>query len=74
MENQKELLLQKLREIEEQAQTLTLALPTGLPLHRTRQIQSLAAHLALQVELENAGGHLRDAANDNQRAQTGSPA
>jgi hypothetical protein len=74
MENQKHELLQALREIEEHAGTLAKTLPAGLPLHRARQIRSMAAHLALQTELEKAGGHLRDAANDAARGENRSPA
>lgn len=74
MENEKQELLQKLREIEEHADALARTLPPGLPLHRVRQIRSMAAHLALQTELEKAGGHLLDAANDAARGENRSPA
>ena len=74
MEKEKQELLQALRQIEEHAYTLANALPAGLQLHRARQIRSLAAHLALQTELEKAGGHLHDAANDAARGENRSPA
>lgn len=74
MENQNQEVVQALRRIEEHAQALVTTLPAGLPLHRARQIRSMAAHLALQVELEKAGGHLREAANDAARGQNRSPA
>jgi hypothetical protein len=74
MEIQKQEVLQKLREIEEHAAALAQALPPGLPLNRARQIRSVAAHLALQTELEKAGGHLLEAANDEARGQNRSPA
>jgi hypothetical protein len=73
MENQKQGLLQALRRIEEQADTLAKVLPAGLQLHRAR-LWSMAAHLALQTELETAGGHLHDAANDAARGENRSPA
>jgi len=74
MENRQHELLKKLREIEDKAEALALALPTGLQLHRARQIHSMAAHLALQLELEGAGGHLLDAANDAARGEQRGPA
>ena len=74
MKNQDEKVLHTLREIEEHAEALAKMLPAGLPLSRARQIKSLAAHLALQTELEQAGGHLRDAANDAARNESRSPA
>lgn len=74
MEKDKQEVLKKLREIEEHAQALAKTLPAGLPLHRARQIRSMAAHLALQTELEKAGGHLHDAANDAARGENRNPA
>jgi hypothetical protein len=74
MKNQNDEVLQALRQIEEHAEALARTLPTGLPLHRARQIKSMAAHLALQTELEKAGGHLHDAANDAARGENRSPA
>ena len=74
MENDKQEVLQALRQIEEHAGALARTLPAGLPLHRARQIKSMAAHLALQTELEKAGGHLHDAANDAARRENRSPA
>jgi len=74
MEKPNEEMLRALREIEEHAQALAQMLPRGLPWHRARQIKSLAAHLALQTELEKAGGRLRDAANDAARNEQCSPA
>jgi hypothetical protein len=74
MENGKEEVLKKLREIEEHADALVKSLSPGLPLHRARQIRSMAAHLALQTELEKAGGHLLDAANDALRTEHRNPA
>lgn len=74
MKNQENELLKKLREIEHHAQALSRSLPAGVSLHRTRLIQATAAHLALQVELEGAGGHLLDAANDAARSEKRTPA
>ena len=74
MENQKEEVLQALRQIEEHAEALTKMLPAGLSMHRARQMKSMAAHLALQTELEKAGGHLWDAANDATRQENRTPA
>lgn len=74
MEKQKQEVLHALRQIEEHAEALAKTLPSGLPLHRVRQIKSMAAHLALQTELEKAGGHLHDAANDAARNENRSPA
>jgi len=74
MENHNQEVLQALRQIEEHADALARTLPAGLPLHRARQIKSMAAHLALQTELEQAGGHLHDAANDATRGENRSPA
>jgi hypothetical protein len=65
---------QALRQLEEHAEALSRTLPAGLPLNRARQIRSMAAHLALQTELEQAGGHLHDAANDAARAASRNPA
>lgn len=73
MKNEQYEVLKKLRDIEDYAESLARALPAGLQLHRARQIQAMAAHLALQVELEGAGGHLRDAANDAARAEQRTP-
>lgn len=74
MENENDKVLHALREIEEHAEALAKMLPGGLSLSRARQIKSLAAHLALQTELEKAGGHLRDAANDAARNEHRTPA
>lgn len=74
MENRKEELLKKLREIEQHADALMKSLSPGLPLSRVRQIRSMAAHLALQTELEGAGGHLLEAANDAARGEQRNPA
>jgi hypothetical protein len=74
MKNHNQELLQALRQIEGQAEALASMLPSGLQLHRARQIRSMAAHLALQTELEKAGGHLRDAANDAARGENRTPA
>lgn len=74
MENRKQEVLHALRQIEENAEALAKLLPAGLQLHRARQIKSMAAYLALQTELEKAGGHLRDAANDAARGENRSPA
>jgi hypothetical protein len=54
--------LAKLRAIEEQAAALVRELPPGLPSHRARLIESIAAHLALTRELEREAGRLQDAA------------
>lgn len=62
MENRKQEILRQLREIEQHAAALAGALAPGLPLHRARQIKSMAAHLALQTELEKVRGRLQDAA------------
>ena len=74
MRNEKEDVLRTLREIEKQAAALARALPAGLPLHRARLIHTTAAHLALQVELESAGGHLLNRANDAARVENLNPA
>jgi hypothetical protein len=52
--------LARLREIVEQAGALARDLPSGVPSHRARLIESIAAHLALTLELRD--GQLQDAA------------
>ena len=54
--------LAKLRAIEEQAAVLARELPAGVPSHRARLIESIAAHLALTLELGDRVRRLQDAA------------
>jgi hypothetical protein len=54
--------LANLRAIEEQAAALARELPAGVPSHRARLIESIAAHLVLTLELGDGGRRLQDAA------------
>jgi hypothetical protein len=47
--------LAKLRAIEAQAAALVRELPPGLPSHRARLIECIAAHLALTREMHGSG-------------------